>query len=220
MRNVIVYSFDNSLEKLIKRKRIIPYQVNPGDRFMKGKWYYDMFFGSLFKVIDVKYKSGNILEYAITKSDEGYSSYISTPLSPYEDYIIDHDINNIAEQDIINTEKSYTGAEIRYWFFINNITCFDPKYRYFWAYVDTYSNNRVSDKQKYFLYAAIRNGVYTHCRVVKDCSKNKKLTQKDIDDINEFMKEQKSKDMYNVKRYHEGIINESTSEEETIKKVE
>jgi hypothetical protein len=124
------------------------------------------------------------LEYAITKSDEGYSSYISTPLSQYEDYIIDHDINNIAEQDIINTEKSYTGAEIRYWFFINNITCFDPKYRYFWAYVDTYSNNRVSDKQKYFLYAAIRNGVYTHCRVVKDCSKNKKLTQKDIDDIN------------------------------------
>ena len=211
MRSVIVYSFDNSLEKIIRKKRIIPYQCNPGDKFMRGKWYYDNFYGSLFKVVDVKYKSGNILDYAITKSDEGYSSYIITPLSPYEDYIIDFDKAGLVEENIINSEKSYTGAEIRYWFFMNNIDCFNPKYRYFWTYVDTFSNNRVADKQRYFLYAGMRNNEYIHCRVVKDNIRNRRITTDEIEADNQFMAEQKAKDMYNTKKYHEDIMNNKAS---------
>lgn len=216
MRNVIVYSFDNSLEKLIKRKQLIPYQVNPGDKFIKGKWYYDSYYRSLFKIIDVKYKAGNILDHAITRSEEGYSSYIVTPLTPYEDYIIDFDTKNIAEENIINSEKSYTGAEIRYWFFINNITCFDPKYRYFWTYVDTYSNNKVADKQKYFLYAGLKNGVYTHCRVIKDCNKSNKPSAKEIKLINDFMAEQKIKDLHNTRVYHEVTLNHEQKAKEEV----
>ena len=207
MRNIIVYSYDNSLERLIKRKRIIPYQVNPGDKFIKGKWYYDTYYNSLFKVTEVKYNTGNILDYAITKSDEGYSSYITTPLSPYEDYIIDFDTKDIATMNIINSERSFTGAEIRYWFFMNDINCFDPKYKYFWTYVDTYSNNKVADKQKYFLYAGLKNNVYTKCRVIKDINKNKRqLTIEEIQAINEYMKEQKEKDMHNTIKYHESLL--------------
>ena len=207
MRNIIVYSYDNSLERLIKRKRIIPYQVNPGDKFIKGKWYYDTYYNSLFKVTEVKYNTGNILDYAITKSDEGYSSYITTPLSPYEDYIIDFDTKDIATMNIINSEKSFTGAEIRYWFFMNDINCFDPKYKYFWTYVDTYSNNKVADKQKYFLYAGLKNNVYTKCRVIRDINKNKRqLTIEEISAINEYMKEQKEKDMHNTIKYHESLL--------------
>lgn len=207
MRNVIVYSHDNSLERLIKRKRIIPYQINPGDKFIKGKWYYDTYYNSLFKVTEVKYNSGNILDYAITKSDEGYSSYITSPLSPYEDYIIDFDTKDIATMNIINSEKSFTGAEIRYWFFMNDINCFDPKYKYFWTYVDTYSNNKVADKQKYFLYAGLKNNVYTKCRVIKDINRTKRqLTIEEIQTINEYMKEQKEKDMHNTIKYHESLL--------------
>ena len=207
MRNIIVYSYDNSLERLIKRKRIIPYQVNPGDKFIKGKWYYDTYYNSLFKVTEVKYNTGNILDYAITKSDEGYSSYITTPLSPYEDYIIDFDTKDIATMNIINSERSFTGAEIRYWFFMNDINCFDPKYKYFWTYVDTYSNNKVADKQKYFLYAGLKNNVYTKCRVIRDINKNKRqLTIEEIQAINEYMKEQKEKDMHNTIKYHESLL--------------
>ena len=207
MRNIIVYSYDNSLERLIKRKRIIPYQVNPGDKFIKGKWYYDTYYNSLFKVTEVKYNTGNILDYAITKSDEGYSSYITTPLSPYEDYIIDFDTKDIATMNIINSERSFTGAEIRYWFFMNDINCFDPKYKYFWTYVDTYSNNKVADKQKYFLYAGLKNNVYTKCRVIRDINKNKRqLTIEEISAINEYMKEQKEKDMHNTIKYHESLL--------------
>ena len=207
MRNVIVYSHDNSLERLIKRKRIIPYQINPGDKFIKGKWYYDTYYNSLFKVTEVKYNSGNILDYAITKSDEGYSSYITSPLSPYEDYIIDFDTKDIATMNIINSERSFTGAEIRYWFFMNDINCFDPKYKYFWTYVDTYSNNKVADKQKYFLYAGLKNNVYTKCRVIKDINKTKRqLTIEEICAINEYMKEQKEKDMHNTIKYHESLL--------------
>lgn len=220
MRNVIVYSFDNSLEKLIKRKRVIPYQANPGDRFMRGKWYYDLFYSTLYKILDVKYGTNNMLEYAITKSDEGYSSYITTPLSPYEDYIIDFDTNDIAETNIINSEKSYTGAEIRYWFFMNDITCFDPKYRYFWTYVDTYSNNRISDKQKYFLYASLKNDVYTHCRVIKDSGKKKTITKKEIKEYNEFMANQKIKDMHNTRKYHEDLMRKAANEQTPKEKVE
>ena len=207
MRNIIVYSYDNSLERLIKRKRIIPYQVNPGDKFIKGKWYYDTYYNSLFKVTEVRYNAGNILDYAITKSDEGYSSYITTPLSPYEDYIIDFDTKDIATMNIINSERSFTGAEIRYWFFMNDINCFDPKYKYFWTYVDTYSNNKVADKQKYFLYAGLKNNVYTKCRVIKDINKSKRqLTIEEIQAINEYMKEQKEKDMHNTIKYHESLL--------------
>ncbi len=207
MRNVIVYSHDNSLERLIKRKRIIPYQINPGDKFIKGKWYYDTYYNSLFKVTEVKYNSGNILDYAITKSDEGYSSYITSPLSPYEDYIIDFDTKDIATMNIINSERSFTGAEIRYWFFMNDINCFDPKYKYFWTYVDTYSNNKVADKQKYFLYAGLKNNVYTKCRVIKDINRTKRqLTIEEIQTINEYMKEQKEKDMHNTIKYHESLL--------------
>ena len=207
MRNIIVYSYDNSLERLIKRKRIIPYQVNPGDKFIKGKWYYDTYYNSLFKVTEVRYNAGNILDYAITKSDEGYSSYITTPLSPYEDYIIDFDTKDIATMNIINSERSFTGAEIRYWFFMNDINCFDPKYKYFWTYVDTYSNNKVADKQKYFLYAGLKNNVYTKCRVIKDINRTKRqLTIEEIQTINEYMKEQKEKDMHNTIKYHESLL--------------
>jgi hypothetical protein len=218
MRNVIVYSFDNSLEKQIKRKRLIPYQMTPTDKFMRGKWYYDQYYGNIFKVLEVKYKQGNILEYAITKSDEGYSSYISTPPVPFEDYIIEHDTTDIVERDIINSEKSYTGAEIRYWFFMNDITCFDPKYKYFWTYVDTYSNNRVADRQKYFLYAVLKNNVYTHCRVIKDNSKGKRLItmEKEIQETNDYMAEQKEKDMHNTIRYHVGFSLDEQNTEENV----
>lgn len=209
MRNVIVYSFDNSLEKLIKRKKIIPYQVNPGDKLLRGKWYYDIYYSSLFKVLEVKYKAGGVLDYAITKSDEGYNSYISTQLTPYEDYIIDFDRNGLSEEMIINSEKSYTGAEIRYWFFMNDINCFDPKYRLFWTYVDTYSKNRVADKQKYFLYAVLKNNVYSHCRVVKDTVKKEPISEKELEDYNKYMNLQKARDMRNVIRYHERLAEEN-----------
>ena len=209
MRNVIVYSFDNSLEKLIKRKKIIPYQVNPGDKLLRGKWYYDIYYSSLFKVLEVKYKPGGILDYAITKSDEGYSNYISTQLTPYEDYIIDYDRNGLAEEVIINSEKSYTGAEIRYWFFMNDINCFDPKYKLFWTYVDTYSKNKVSDKQKYFLYAVLKNNVYSHCRVIKDNGRKEVITEKDLEKYNRYMNLQKARDMRNVIRYHERLAEEN-----------
>lgn len=213
MRNIIVYSFDNSLEKLIRRKQLIPYQCTPGDRFMRGKWYYDSYYSSLFKVIDVKYKSGNVLDYAITKSDEGYNSYITTPLSP-EDFIIDFDKSGLVKENIINSEKSYTGAEIRYWFFMNNIDCFNTKYRYFWTYVDTFSNNRISDKQKYFLYAGMRNDEYIHCRVIKDNNKNRKPTEEEMEVINKYMQEQMKKDRDRTIKYHEeGLYNESKAEE-------
>jgi hypothetical protein len=219
MRNIIVYSFDNSLEKLIRRKQLIPYQCTPGDRFMRGKWYYDSYYSSLFKVIDVKYKSGNVLDYAITKSDEGYNSYITTPLSS-EDFIIDFDKSGLVKENIINSEKSYTGAEIRYWFFMNNIDCFNTKYRYFWTYVDTFSNNRISDKQKYFLYAGMRNDEYIHCRVIKDTGKEKVITEKEIEEYNRFMAEQKEKDMHNVIRYHERLMFESNNEQTSEEKMD
>ena len=213
MRNIIVYSFDNSLEKLIRRKQLIPYQCTPGDRFMRGKWYYDSYYSSLFKVIDVKYKSGNVLDYAITKSDEGYNSYITTPLSS-EDFIIDFDKSGLVKENIINSEKSYTGAEIRYWFFMNNIDCFNTKYRYFWTYVDTFSNNRISDKQKYFLYAGMRNDEYIHCRVIKDNNKNRKSTEEEMEAVNKYMQEQMKKDRDRTIKYHEeGLYNESETKE-------
>ena len=53
MRYNIVYSSHGSLEKIIKRKKIIPYKLFPYEKLVKGKWYYDNRFNNIFKIVEV-----------------------------------------------------------------------------------------------------------------------------------------------------------------------
>lgn len=205
MNSKIMYTNNGNLEKQIKTKKIIPYMVYPNEGYKKGKWYYSLFFNTIFKVLEANYSNGE-LESAYTVSDDGNKSVICTDLDFQEDYSISRDRRGIYKMDIINYPESFTGAEIVYWFFINNITSFDKKYENFWKYVDRYSLDRVLDRERYFLKAKFIGNKYVDCEVIKDISKahyDKNIVDKiHRPDNNNYMADLKHKDLNRMKDKH------------------
>ena len=205
MTSEIIYTNDNSLEKQIRYKEIIPYIILPGERYKKGLWYYNSYFNIVFKVLSVTYNKG-ILDSVFVRTDDDNQNLFSTDLAP-GDFIIKRDKEKIYKKSIINSQVSYTGAEIIYWFFMNNIKSFNKKYNGFWKFVDRYSKHRVNDYDKYFLVAdKDKRGNYIRCRAIKDDT----VTEEELDKVNKqikeeskYMKKQKQKDYHRIKRYHE-----------------
>jgi hypothetical protein len=204
MNKKITYTANGSLEKQIKLKKIIPYYLFPNEKYKVNKWYYSFYYNIIFKVTEVNYKKDGELEYAFTKTDDNNYSMISTDIDSTEDFAIYHDKKAIYKKEIINSEESYTGAEIVYWFFINDIDCFNKRYQGFWKYVDRYSKYRISDRDKYFIKARIFNGVYVDCKLIKDISsitQSQKIIKASHGNSDEqYMKNLKDHDM---KRMHE-----------------
>jgi hypothetical protein len=193
MRNDIIYTRTENLERMIRSKKIIPYQIRPNDKYIKGKWYYNFEFGEIFKVLEVEYIHGVVLDHVCTKSLDNHYSYLCTDLST-EDYQIAFDSNEIYKQNIFEEKRTYTGAEIRYWFFMNNIHGFDKKYSVFWDYVDTFSKRRLKDTSRYIIKSKIENGIYTEAKIIKIPEKNKECTKNDKNYI-KFMKDLKDQNM-------------------------
>lgn len=213
MNNTISYTIDGSLEKQIRLKKIIPYMVFPNERFKTNKWYYSYYYNNIFKVLDCCYTKNGILEYAYIMSDDGNYSMISTDICSTEDYCISRDRRSIYKIDIVNYPESFTGAEIVYWFFINNISSFDIKYQGFWKYIDRYSIDRVSDRDRYYIKAKLIGNKYTDCQIIKDTSKQDKerIIMSKIHDKEayKYMAELKKKDIKRMQTIHEKDISET-----------
>lgn len=163
----ITYS-NQRFERKIRNKHLIPYRVFPSNRYKIGRYYYNGFYDEIFKVDEVSYKN-NSLEFAMISYDDGRQSYICTQLDPVEDYRLEKDKNKIYNKDIINTGKAYTGAEIVYWFFINNITSLNKQFKGFWKFVDSTSAHRISDNSYYYLTADTNYlNIYINCKVIRE----------------------------------------------------
>lgn len=204
MNYSIRYSYDGNLERKIKNGKFIPYTIFPGTKYKEGKWYYNDRENLIFKVISTAYNSKSELENIIVKSEECNYSLLCTDLDFYTDYMLIKDKNNIASQYIINNNKSYTGAEIVYWFFINNINASMTKYKGFWKYIDKYSRYRINDYNKYFLVSNVdKNGNNVSCCMIKDNSsiiRHRKTLKREYKIINDnFMKNQVEKDRNRIK---------------------
>ena len=214
MHTKIWYSYDGALERKVKEYKIIPYRILPEDKYRVGKWYYIGYDNLLIKVTDVVYDQKR-LDYIIYRTNDGLRGTLTNPLTFGEDYIIKWDQNEVYKvDDIVNTDISYTGAEIAYWFFMNDIDIHNQKYKDFWGYVDTFSKHRIDDKKRYCLKAAKYNPEkYTRCRIVADEKEMLRIQKEtyekyhEIDD--EFMRLQKEKDMRRVRELHEQKINNS-----------
>lgn len=199
MNNKILYTNNGSLEKQVRSKKVIPYIVYPTDVYRKNKWYFSLYYNIIFKILDLEYKDGR-LESAYIVSDDCNYSMICTDLDSNEDYSISRDRRSIYKMDIINHQESFTGAEIVYWFFMNDIDIFNEKYSEFWKYVDRYSKDRVVDRQRYFLRAKLLGGKYVDCKLIKDL--RVKNTSMDIvfhNYTNEYMGLLKEKDMNRIR---------------------
>jgi hypothetical protein len=166
--------YDN-LHKLIHSKHYIPYRILSSDtKLEEGKRYYIGYYRQTMKVLSVEYNSYGILEYCYVKWDDGcYGSYCSD-IAVLEDYYIDNDIDQIYKiDDILDTNSIFTGAEILYWFFINDITALSEKYKNIWPMLDEFANNSDNDYCKFKL-SGVKddNGTYTSIKISKINTKN------------------------------------------------
>mgnify|MGYP003405529749 CR=1 FL=1 len=60
-------------------------------------------------------------------------------------YELLHDYDEIEKVNLINSNKSYSGAEIKFWFVINNINFKDQKYDGFLSFLNANSKNIISE---------------------------------------------------------------------------
>lgn len=203
MNYSISYGFDGAFDKKVKYNKVIPYSIMPNTKYEEGSMYYNDRENLIFKVLSVQYNKG-LLNNAYVRSDEGNYSLICTVLDYYTDFLLLKDNNELYKNNIINNNKSYTGAEIFYWFFMNDITSDNVVYKGFWKYIDRYSKYRINDYNKYFLFANVdKYGNYVSCNITKDNSdkiRHRKTISREYKIINDnFMKHQVEKDKKNLR---------------------
>ena len=165
---------NKKLEELIRSKHLIPYKLGMRDRYIKNNFYYSAFTERTFKVLFVKYHKSGELMGAEIRYENGMQAYICTDIDPGYDYRVEKDFGEIyKKKNIVNDGCIYSGAEIIYWFFINNITCFNRKYKKFWHLVDTYSFDRINDNKMYRVLAdESPYGRYYNCRILEVVEKD------------------------------------------------
>jgi len=169
MMKKILYSPNKQLEEDIREKHLIPYKVNRYVKYEVNRWYYSDYWRQCFKVLSVKYDSHEVLDNAYIRWDDYNYGLICTDLCE-QDLRLDKDYDEIYKRDIINSDKLYTGAQIIYWFFMNNIDCYNRKYKGFWKFVDSTSGHRLNDFAKYKISADIdeSTGIYINCKITKE----------------------------------------------------
>ena len=167
MQNFITYTNSKKLEDKIKARHLIPYRITPHSRYSCGKYYYSEYWDEIFKVEQVSYKHG-ILEEAYIKWENDRMGLICTEPA-IGDYLVLKDKESLYQlDDIVNTGRTYKGAEIIYWFFINDIGRFTKKYQGFWKYVEPYNKYRIIDDKDYYITAETgKSGNYIKCRIVE-----------------------------------------------------
>lgn len=159
---------NEKIDSTIRFKHYIPYRVDRSVRYKSNKMYYCDYWGQFFKVISARYDKYNILIDAYIRWDDGNYGLICTNLD-IEDYLVEKDTTDLYKVNIINNKNSYTGAEIVYWFFMNNISQIDKKYSGFWKFVDRSSSLKILDNTRYFLTANVSpEGYYINCKVHRD----------------------------------------------------
>lgn len=136
--------YPDELLEQIKKFNYIPRKINKNEHLKLYHRYWIPELGGVIKVKEIWKENGT--EYYIIKYKNDLFICFSYPLDDYfESYELLHDYSNIYKENIVNNEKSYTGAEIKYWFALNH----DKKYDKFGKFLDSRSKHCLSDKLKY-----------------------------------------------------------------------
>lgn len=168
MQTKLYYTNEGKLENFIRNKNYIPHKIIPGEKLIVGEKYYDGFYNKIYKVLNVEYSDNGLFEGAQVKMDDNTYAWITSQPNIYTDYYITYDIYKIYNINIINNKHIYSGAEIRYWFFINNITVMDKKYACFWPFIDPTNPGSIDDEFTYTISASTdENGNFYNPRIVR-----------------------------------------------------
>lgn len=142
--------YPEKLEEIIfNNPTHIPYIVSPETKRLKlYRKYFSVERNTLFKVWQI-YEVGKELYYSIKYPDHLFGEITYPKGKLYELFSDSNNIRNT--KTIINTKISYTGAEIRYWFFINNKL--GKKYKGFIPFINPNSKSCIMDNKYYFVYS-------------------------------------------------------------------
>lgn len=162
---MININYPKNLLYLLRKSKasFIPKKVPDKQKFMKlhHKYYNpDFVSDSYFKVIDFfRIEDEN---YIILSFSDNMFWCIPADTKVNNMYELIYDKNDILNSNIINTNISYSGYEIIYWFYNN----YNSKYSNFKFYVEDNANCRVNESCNYFIYADFKNGKYTNIKIV------------------------------------------------------
>ena len=154
------------LEEYIRKNKYIPRKVRDNEHLKLYHRYWLEDYNEVVKVDDI----------FIVRCVEYYSircksmvSCIPAPVPKYT-YELLHNKERIEKVDLINSEKSYTGAEIKYWFLMNNIDLeFGSQYSGFWSFLNPCSKNLLIDNK--FYYVSYNTERKQKCQVILDKTK-------------------------------------------------
>ena len=149
MKNLNI--FPEELEYIIKKKGFIPRRVTNARLKPKHKYYIPEYKG-IVKVEDI-ISISNINYYIITYGN-GMNGCTSAQMTGYE---LLKDYYHIADKNIINSDQSYYGYEIRFWFVKNQIDIHKIKYKGFYKYF-TDKDYIISDFKRYILTCERKDG--------------------------------------------------------------
>lgn len=143
--------------------KYIPKKINKYDRLKLYRKYWTSFNDLFFKVMNIYDVDG--IEYYSVKYKDMLNGEISYPISDDNIYELIIDRKHLDQINIINNKKAYSGADIKYWFFIHNIDLDSPKYRNFIQFIYPNSNSCICDHKYYRVFANRINNIYVDCKI-------------------------------------------------------
>lgn len=170
MLSIVYDGLYNNLHSFIKKKHYIPYKILSTDtKFKEGNRYYIAYYRQTMKVISIEYDKYGILEYCYVKWDDGNYGAYCTNLAIFDDYLMDIDSDFLyKEEDIVNSPNIHTGAEIKYWLFVNNITAASHKYGKIWESMNEILQVPENEYNKYKITGVLdEDGSYTSIKMSK-----------------------------------------------------
>lgn len=148
------------------KNTLIPKKVPNRQKYLKlfHKYYCKEFASdSYFKVIE-SYEIEDINYITLSFSDNIFWSIPNEIKEEYNMYELIYNKNDLLNQKIINSDISYYGYEIIYWFYNN----YNHKFSEFIPYIENNGKCRVNENCKYFLYAEYKNGKYINIKIKSD----------------------------------------------------
>ena len=164
----MIFDYPDSLLYIIRHcnSSFIPKKIPENQKYFKlyHKYYCKDFIPtSYFKVIDI-FNIDEIQYIELLFSDSIHWLIPNNIIYKDSTYELIYDKNNIMNQDIINSEESFLGYQIIYWF----CRKYNKKYYEFKPYIEYNGKSRIQDNCSYFISADFRRGKYINPKIILD----------------------------------------------------
>lgn len=147
MNNQLVLYPDVLQSEVVKSKKYIPRKLCHKEHMKIYHKYYNQEYG-IFKVQEIYYEKST--EYYHINFGKEMNAVIQYPsYNNNKTYELLYNYDNIEDKSIINNQlKSFTGAEIKFWFTVNKVNFLHENYR---GFFNDLKNNKLYDTKKYHI---------------------------------------------------------------------